>query len=250
MELLEGIRVVAELPVIYLPDINYIVLADTHLGFEEEMAGSGVFVPRFQLRKLMDILETVFSEISPKGVIIAGDFKHQFSGLGRVERRELSIALSYLNSKVDEVVVVRGNHDNYLPLLRRKHEFELTEEVRVGRYLIVHGHKELPEVTNKDVGWSILVFAHEHPSITLRDTLGVVGKFPCFLTGKLPNGREFITLPAVGAYQTGSKVTLDPSTYLSPILKKVDLTTVRPFVVDEDVGIFELPQLGELLDFM
>ena len=65
------------------------------------------------------------------------------------------------------------------------------------------------------------------------------------------DGRKIVTLPAVGIYQTGSKVTLSRDTYLSPILKDdVVIEDLRPIIVDEEVGVFELPPLAELLDFM
>ncbi len=249
MELLPGVEVVAELPVIYLRELKVLILADTHIGFEEEMAEKGVFIPAFQLRRVLGILEESLNLVDVDKVVIAGDFKHRFSGLGRAERRELSEVLTYLLPKVNEVIVVRGNHDNYLPLLKRRFPFEIVNELLLGKYLIVHGHRPLNEVQSDE--WEILIFGHEHPSITLRDSIGTIGKFSCFLVGKLEDGRDFLTLPAVGAYQTGSRITLDRSTYLSPILKEnADLESVRPVIVDEEVGLFELPPLSEFLDFM
>ncbi len=248
MELVEGVEVVNELPVIYLREYGALVLADTHLGFEEEMAESGMFVPSFQLGRVMKILREAVEAVNPRTAVIAGDFKHMFSKLGRVERRELAEVLTYLLPRVDEVIVVRGNHDNYLPLLRRKFSFKIVDYLLIGRYLIVHGHKDLPEGVE---GWDTLIFGHEHPSITIRDSIGVIGKFPCFLLGELRDGRRFLTLPAVGAYQTGSRVTLDRETYLSPILRhRAVLEGVRPVIVDDEVGLFELPPLSEFLDLL
>ncbi len=248
MELVEGVSVVSELPAVYIHDFNTLIIADTHIGFEEEMAEKGVYIPSFQLNRVMEVLRESLELTRAKRVVIAGDFKHRFSGLGRVERRELTEVLTYLLPRVDEVIVVRGNHDNYLPILKRKFPFEIVDYLRIGRYLIIHGHKELPENVE---GWDILIFGHEHPSITLRDSIGTIGKFPCFLVGRLSDGRKFITLPAVGAYQTGSRITLDRGTYLSPILRNdVVLEDIRPVIVDEEVGLLELPPLSEFLDFL
>ncbi len=248
MELVEGVEVVDELPAIYLRGHGVLVLADTHLGFEEEMAESGVYIPPFQLGRVMRVIKEAVEGVEPKTVVIAGDFKHIFSRLGRVERRELAEVLTYLLPRVDDVIVVRGNHDNYLPLLRRKFPFKIVDHLLVGRYLIIHGHKDIPEGVGE---WDTLIFGHEHPSITIRDSIGVIGKFPCFLIGELADGRRFVTLPAVGAYQTGSRITLDRDTYLSPILKRrAVLERVRPVIVDEEVGLFELPPLSEFLDLL
>ncbi len=248
VELTSGVEVVSNLPVIYLRSFKVLILADTHLGFEEEMAEKGMYIPRFQLRRLMEVLEQSLSLVNVREVVIAGDFKHRFSGLGKIERRELVEVLTYLQSRVDRIVVVRGNHDNYLPLLRRKFNFELVEYYRLGRYLIIHGHKK---VGLEEGSWDVLIMGHEHPSIVLRDSVGVVGKFPCFLVGRLLNGKELITLPAVGAYQTGSKVTLSRDTYLSPIIKEdAVIEDLRPVIIDEEAGILELPPLNQLADYI
>lgn len=248
MEIVEGIEVVRELPAVIIRQARALVIADTHLGFEEEMAKRGVFIPRFQLRRVLNVLEEAIDEVSPELVVIAGDFKHMFSGLGRLERRELLEVITFVLSNVGSLVVVRGNHDNYLPLLQRKLNFDIVDGLTLGRYLIVHGHKPIRDLKGK---WEVLIFGHEHPSIRIRDALGTVGRFSCFLTGRLANGKRFVTLPAVGAYQTGSRVTLNRETYLSPILREqVDLNIVKPVIVDEDVGLFELPPLAELLDFI
>lgn len=247
LEIAEGVEVVEELPVIYLRKHKTLVFADTHIGFEEEMASQGIYVPSFQLMKVMDILEKALEARDVSKVVIAGDFKHIFSGLGDSERRELSKIITYLLPQVDDLIVVRGNHDNYLPILQRKFPFEIVDHYLVGNILIIHGHKPIPDVE----GWDTLIFGHEHPSIVIRDSLGTVGKYSCFLRGRLKNGKYFITLPAVGAYQTGSRVTLSRDTYISPILRDYAvLEEIEPVIVDDEVGLLELPKLRELADLI
>jgi metallophosphoesterase superfamily enzyme len=69
--------------------------------------------------------------------------------------------------------------------------------------------------------------------------------------GELKDGRKLITLPAVGAYQTGSKVTTARDTYLSPILRdEAIIEKLKPIIVDEEIGLFELPTLSELMDLI
>jgi len=246
-ELANGVEVVGELPVIHLRKYKAVILADTHIGFEEEMAEKGVFIPRFQKRKLINLLEEVINITNPEAVVIAGDFKHKFNELGRIERIELSEVIKFVLSRVSRLIVVKGNHDNYLPILTRKFNFEIRDYIVFNDVLIVHGHRELPQ----DVKAGVIIMGHEHPSISVRDPLGSIGRFPCFLIGNLVSGEVLITLPAVGAYQTGSKVTLSKETYLSPILREQTvLEELRPVIVDEEVGVLELPPLKELHDYM
>ncbi|MEM4519504.1 MAG: metallophosphoesterase [Sulfolobales archaeon] len=246
-EVISGVEVINELPVIYLRKFRMALLADTHIGFEEEMAEKGIYIPRFQKKRLMGILEEVFNTVDVDSLVIVGDFKHKFDELGRIERIELNEIIRYVLSRVSKFVVVRGNHDNYLSVLTRKFNFEFVEELVIDDFLVVHGHNELP----KELKTKYVIMGHEHPAITVRDSLGSVGRFQCFLIGETIQGTQVITLPAVGAYQTGSKVTLDRNTYLSPILRdEVVLEDLRPIIIDEDVGILELPSLKDLYDML
>ncbi len=253
IELISGIEVVNNLPLVYIRKYKALILADTHIGYEEDMAEKGIFIPSFQLRNVMEVINEAFNLVDVDKVIIAGDLKHKFDSLGRQERRELSRLLTELLTRVDELIVVRGNHDNFLPLLQRKFNFKIVNEYLLGDMLIIHGHKDLRDhiasIGNK---WKVLIMGHEHPSITLRDELGVVGRFPCFLLGGLRNlNKSVLVLPAVGAYQTGSKVTLSPDTYLSPVIRdEVNIGEIRPVIVDREVGVMELPPLKYLFDLI
>jgi len=250
LELVPGVEVVAELPVVYIRSYKAVILADVHIGYEEEVSLKGGYIPRFQLRHSQKILEEVFGQVRAERIIFAGDLKHLFNTLGRVERIELLQLLNYVKRYVDEVVVVRGNHDNFLPAMKRWVEFNIVESYLAHPYLIIHGHKplnpsELPQQ------WDYLIMGHEHPSIALRDPIGVIGKFSCFLVGDTTIGKKLIVLPAVGAYQTGSKVTLSKDTYLSPVIRDYAvIESLKPVVVGADVGVLEFPTLGELYDIV
>lgn len=252
LELVEGLEIVGELPVAYARKYKTIILADTHIGFEEEITSKGGYIPRFQLKNTLRTLEEAFSVVSAEKVVFAGDLKHLFGTLGRMERQELIELLGYIKKHVAEVIVVRGNHDNFLPIMKRWIEFEIVESYMSPPYLIVHGHKPLGDEL-KSSDWQYLIMGHEHPSIALRDPIGVVGKFSCFLVGDtlLSGGRKVVVLPAVGIYQTGSRVTLSKDTYLSPVIKEdVIIESLRPIVVGPDIGVVEFPRLGDLFDLM
>jgi len=250
MELAENVVIAGSTPVIYIKSINAIVFADSHLGFEEEMARHGLYLPNYQLKKLLEVLNRVFREVKPKRIIIAGDVKHCFSSLSRQERYELSELFNYLTSITSEVIVVRGNHDNYLPLIARKYNVEIIRDYIVEKgILITHGHKDM-DLDNTD--FRVLIMGHEHPSISLRDELGCTVKFSCYLVAPMiDSDRKVIVLPASGVYQSGTSITLDKSNYLSPIIKRyVDLENAKPYIIDEDLGVIELPELKAIQDLI
>ena len=253
LELMPGIMIPGPFPVVYLKNSRALVFADAHLGFEEEMAAHGLFLPRIQKKKLLEVLETVLGTVDVEWIVIAGDIKHQFGQLGRVERRELFDVLDFLSSRVNRVTIVRGNHDNYLPLvLRRYSNVELVEDYLVvgEEVLVLHGHKDvLPSNTGN---YKLIIMGHEHPSLGLRDKLGYLIKYPCFLYTQLKNSEtKLLVLPAIGAYQTGTSVSLEPSAYLSPIMRnKVLLNESKPIVYDSELGLLEFPKLETLFNVL
>ncbi len=252
MEILPGVVIPGSFPLVYLRESKVLVFADAHLGFEEEMASHGLFLPRIQKKKLLEILESVLSIVDVEWVVVAGDIKHQFGQLGRIERKELSEVLNFLSQHVSRVTIVRGNHDNYLPLVLRRYEnVKLVEDYTViDDILVLHGHKDvLPENIDQ---YKLVVMGHEHPSLGLRDKLGYLIKYPCFLYTKLRNsGTRVLVLPATGAYQTGTTVGLEPSAYLSPIMRnRVVLEESKPIVYDSELGLLEFPKLETLFEVL
>ena len=252
LEVVPGVLIPGPFPVVYIRNSKTLVFADAHLGFEEEMASHGLFLPRIQKKKLLEILEKVFSIVDIEQIVIAGDLKHQFGQLGRIERRELFDVLDFLSQRVSRVTIVRGNHDNYLPLvLRRYSNVNLIEDyVVVEDILILHGHRDvLPEDTSS---YKLIIMGHEHPSLGLRDKLGYLIKYPCFLHTRLKDtNTSLLILPAIGAYQTGTSISLEPSAYLSPIMRnKVVLGESKPIVYDSELGLLEFPKLETLFEVL
>ncbi len=246
MELVEGIEVVGSLPMLYVRSVKTLIFADSHLGFEEEMSEKGIYIPRVQLSRLLKMLEEALSLVSPNTVVIAGDVKHIFGKLGRVERQELTSLFEFLRKNSLEVILVRGNHDNFVKPIARKYNIEVVDYYNLTPDIaIVHGHKVFDELQSK-----ILIMGHEHPSISLRDLLGVRVKVPCFLVTSRGNQR-LIVIPASGVYQSGTSVSLDPNSYLSPYLRDINvLKIMKPYALVEGEGVVELPQLQDLVELM
>ncbi len=238
------------LPLLYIEHKRILVFADAHLGFEEEMAKHGLFLPRVQKKNLIKTLSNALTELKVSEIVVAGDIKHQFGQLGRIEARELRELFDFLKDKIDRLVIVRGNHDNFLPLVTKKYDYiHLVEDYYlIEDILVVHGHKKLSLPENKDI--RLIVMGHEHPSLGLRDKLGYLIKYPCFLRAPLRyQSIEVIVLPAIGVYQTGTTITLDESSYLSPIIREeVVLEEAKPIVFDEELGVLEFPELKVLFE--
>lgn len=221
---------------------KYVIIADLHLGFEEYMSKRGVYLPPLQLSRALEILERL---PKTRTLVIAGDIKQSFEGIGKQEKRDVITFLERATAKFDEVILIRGNHDTFIKPILNDFGVELADELVDGDIIIVHGHEMV-----KSEG-RLIIMGHEHPSISLRDQLGVTAKFPCFLHVPLVDGRKALILPPVGAYQSGTNVTLDKRGYLSPIIRELGvLEEAVPYVLEEDLGILEFPKLSLLADMI
>jgi putative SbcD/Mre11-related phosphoesterase len=243
VELFPGVYVLNGVPALYLERYNYIVLADLHFGFEEAMSRQGVFLPRLQLKKIQKIIIKIRNILDARRLIVNGDIKHDFSRLLRSEKVETAKFLkTTFDAGFEEVIVVRGNHDNYIGPIIRNLGGEFVEELTLGNILITHGHKRLDKSDFED----IIIIGHEHPSISVSIG-GLRAKFPALLVIPRTDGGFIIVLPAAGAYQTGNSVTLDRSSYLSPIVREVGvIEEMKPVIVDEKEGTIVLPKLSLL----
>ena len=224
---------------LYLEDIETLVVADLHLGYEQALSERGIHLPPIQLRQIRKILNIMITEVKPSNLIIAGDVKHEFGSALRQEWSEVIDLFEWLKALGIKSHVVRGNHDNFLIPILKKLEVPLHDPYyKVGRYLFIHGHKPLsPEAYAQDV--ELIIMGHEHPAVLISDELGIRLKFKCFLRGQIDD-KELIVLPAISPLMPGTEVNIiDGRRILSPILLQVNLDYFRVYVVDMTAGIFD-----------
>ncbi len=190
---------------LYLEEYDTAVMADFHLGFEDVMASKGLFLPRIQKKYIFSFLESVFEKYSPKRMVIVGDLKHEFSKNMPQEWNEIEEIIDYITAN-SELILIRGNHDNYLKTILSRRGLELHNHYRIGKFLFIHGDKKFDLE-----GDSVVVMGHEHPSVSIRDDVFAVIKMPCFLVSN-----KIIVLPAVSPYASGNDLT--KGDFISPLL--------------------------------
>jgi len=243
MIIFEGIETINGFPAVYLKDLNAIAIADLHLGYELALAEQGIFIPQVQLKEILKDLSGIFKLVKPRKLIIVGDVKHEFGEASFQEWREVKKLVAYLKKKVEEIILVRGNHDNYLLNITSKLGIEVFDPFYLEKGVcFVHGHKkvELPQ-------FKILIIAHEHPSLVLKEGYDRV-KIPCLLYGRMKSGKNFICLPAFSSWASGTNVNVvSREELLSPILKEdVEFEKLIPVGLDKEVGALKFPELGKL----
>jgi putative SbcD/Mre11-related phosphoesterase len=241
----KDVEVAGDLPGLVLKNRGILVVADLHIGYEQALQRQGIYIPRSTYVKTKQAMSEMIEKARPEKIVILGDVKHEFGVPSSQEWVEVKDLLRWLLDMGLKVHVVRGNHDNYIIAILKKFGIELHYPVMVeDSYVMVHGHEPLEEVPE---GAEVLLMGHEHPAITVRDSLGVKRKFKCFLRGSW-RGLLVVVLPALSPLASGSTMNECPQgLLLSPMLKEsVDVDSFKPIVVEPGAGVYEFPELGKL----
>jgi len=231
---------------LYFRDKGLLTIADLHVGYEEALAEQGIHIPVSQYPKMKKILSRMIDAVEPEKIVIVGDVKHEFGSALRQEWVETLDLLDFLKERVNEVIVVRGNHDNYLiPILKRKEVPLYDPNYVYENVLFLHGHKPVNMDLFKE-NIEIIVMGHEHPAIALRDELGVKIKFKCLLKGVFEEKSLFV-LPVFSPLMTGTEINLiDKDRLLSHLLKIADLENFNAYITDLEAGIYYFGKIGFL----
>lgn len=237
---LDRIEIIEPYPAIYIPEVSAIVIADLHLGYEGIMAEQGVFIPKVQFKKELTMLKKIIEKKQAERIVINGDLKHEFSETSYHEFKEVSDLLGFLKDKFKEVIVVKGNHDNFVARVTKRFDIALHDQLELGDFHLFHGHR-IPEKFREEI-----IIAHEHPAIALFDEIGAKEKIDCFLFGETGN-RKITVLPAFSPLAYGSEVNLIPSSeLLSPVLRAANVEKMRAIGISEETGCLDFGELGKL----
>ncbi|HTY47704.1 MAG TPA: metallophosphoesterase [Methanomassiliicoccales archaeon] len=233
LEIIPGLLISNDLCAL-LPTESTAVIADLHLGYESVLEDSGLHLPRMQTERMKETLTRIIERHSPKRFIILGDLKHEFSRNLAQEWSEVRALLSLLQDQGD-VIVVRGNHDNYLATIASKLGVTMKDKCEVGGVHFVHGHEDCDDRP--------LVIGHEHPSVRLYDDIGACVKMPCFV--HVPQER-IVVMPAFSPLARGTDFTgISSEGTMSPVLQRGDLSGAVAYACSE-IGLLPLGLLSRL----
>ncbi|MDX1534791.1 MAG: metallophosphoesterase, partial [Thermoplasmata archaeon] len=142
VQVLPGVKATRDFA-LYLEDEKALVISDLHLGYEGAVRRQGVSLPRFQKKHMIERLDHLLDRYAPERLVVAGDFKHEFSRNLREEWSEVTDVLNFLERKV-EPVLVRGNHDNFLASITSRKGLKLHEPAYdLKGFTVAHGHQEV-----------------------------------------------------------------------------------------------------------
>ena len=242
-----GFETIDNLPALYHPELDLLVISDIHLGLEGTMTADGNYVPKFQLDELLDDIGAAQEFTEASRILVNGDLKNEFSTSRYTERSEITDLLEFLGQKFEEIVIVRGNHDTFLDSIAEDHEIELKNYYIEKSILFTHGHISINELDLEEE-FETVVIGHEHPSLALKDDVGIKEKIRCFLYGETREGKNIIVLPAFAKVSGGNDMNHTPQhKLLSPILRdQVDFKSLKALGVSREGGMFEFPEIRKL----
>jgi DNA ligase-associated metallophosphoesterase len=168
---------------IYLPSEDTLLVADLHLEKGSSFARHGQFLPPYDTRETLQVLNEVVQRLDPRRVVALGDSFHDIGGperLGNDERASLEEV-----QKGRDWTWVLGNHDHKLP---DSLSGSVTDELEVGGLILRH---------EPQAGAVGEVAGHYHPvgKVVMR---GRATRRRCFLTDATR-----CIMPAIGAYTGG-----------------------------------------------
>ena len=146
-----------------------LLIADPHLGWEMSLQEKGIHIPS-QTPKILNKLTAIITEYKPKQLVILGDVKYTVVSSELGEWHDIPDFFAKLLGYVDDIAIVRGNHDANLESLLPENVKLLpaTGEV-IGDVGVFHGHKWPSPAL---LGCKTLVMGHLHPVVVFRDPIG------------------------------------------------------------------------------
>lgn len=208
-----------------------LVIADVHIGYEEALNKQGILVPRLQFDEIVKRIEGIFGILKNKKIeriVVNGDLKHEFGAISEQEWRNTLKFLDLLAKHCNEIVLVKGNHDNILGPIAKKRNVNIVDSIGIGKVLVAHGDK-IPVIKSYD----IIIIGHEHPAISIKEG-SRIETYKCFLKGKY-KGKNLIVQPSFNPIIEGTNILRDE--ILSPLLQQ-NLDNFEVYVVEDKVYNF------------
>ena len=146
-----------------------LAIVDLHIGWEIALSQKGIHVPT-QTPKLLKKLIPLISTHKPEKLLILGDVKHTVATAEMGEWQDIPDFFNELKKQIQEILIIRGNHDGNLePLLPENIKILPATGLTIGEVGFFHGHRWPSPSLLK---CKTLVMGHVHPVVAFRDPAG------------------------------------------------------------------------------
>lgn len=224
-------------PALLLKEKKLLVIADLHIGIENELRENGLMVPS-QTKTMEQRLISILTTHSINDIILLGDIKHTIPSSTNQERTDVKHFLHSIQS-YGTLHVLPGNHDGNIDrFLPQDILFHSSDGFVFEGIGFTHGHRRPSiEVMQCDQ----VIIGHSHPTVMLTDRLGYRTFEQCWLRGppfldvleqKYPTSptSEILLMPAFNPLCGGVAVNKDP--LLGPFGSLIDVDNAEVYLLD------------------
>ncbi|OYT25456.1 MAG: metallophosphoesterase [Thermoprotei archaeon ex4572_64] len=220
---------------------KYLVIADTHVGYEIELLSHGIKIPSQTDKIVNSIIENVERERT-HGLIVLGDVKHELPTLQESYREVISF-LQKLSERLEKIILVMGNHDGGLDKVLQKLNLKnvtlhdsrgfILETSNGKKILMLHGNSK-PKIEDFE-RCDAMIMGHTHPAIVLQDSTGYIVKEPIIM--KLTIDKKVLAKRMFGTESEGKELPIivlpvsHPSTIGVNIMQIILRREVKTFTI-------------------
>jgi putative SbcD/Mre11-related phosphoesterase len=230
IEIMPGVRASNDRCLI-LDDGPTVIIGDLHIGYEKALESEGIFLPRVNTDSIRDSLNRIICVYEPKRIVLLGDIKHDFARPPYECRLGVTRLIRMLTDAA-EVIVVKGNHDNFLQNILSDLDMQAYDHIDIAGFRLEHGHA--------DSGVRPVIIGHEHPSVRISGAMSGSVKLQCFLHSE---DDGVLVIPPFSPFSSGNDISEE--SFMSDACKKADMERAQVYGISE-IGMIRLGFLGDL----
>ncbi len=232
-----SIQPIQDQPALFIKNKKILVIADLHIGIEEELKEYGLHSGS-QNKKLIKKIDLIVKKYKPKDIILLGDIKHNIPTSTFQERKDVKKFLDKINTYA-KIHIIPGNHDgNISKLTPSEISIHPSSGLIIDKIGFIHGHrwpnKEIFECQN-------IIMAHTHPTVMLKDRMEFKTYESCWIKTKfivkklkekysLENNPNLLIMPAFNPLCGG--LAINKEGIVGPIAKIADIKNSKIFLLD------------------
>lgn len=232
VEVEPGLRVTNDRCIIF-DEERVLVIGDLHLGYEKALEDEGMYLPRMNTESIRESLNRLIEKYEPKEIVLLGDIKHDFKR-AKYEGKEEVRAVVRLIADAAKVVIVKGNHDNYVQNIVADMGIPVVDYVDIRGYRLEHGHI--------DSGKRPVIIGHEHPSVKISGALSGGIKMQCFMYARKEG---VLVIPPFSFLSSGTDFAMSGDDFMSDACRGADMDDAELYGISE-LGLIDLGALSEV----
>ncbi|MEK6858663.1 MAG: metallophosphoesterase [Nanoarchaeota archaeon] len=216
------------------------VVGDLHLGYDEGLRSSGVFIVSNLFEETKKELTSLLEKAGQVDeIILLGDLKHIFGQILTSEWKEIFAIIELLRMYCSKIIFIKGNHDVIMEPIAKRYGVLLYDYYLLGNCAFLHGDRDFPEIYDAKI--TCWVVGHAHPAISIQE--GVKNeKYKCFLV-VLYKRKKVIVLPSFFPGSQGIDIKLQDLGLIWPL----DVKRGRVFVVNDTQEVLDFGALETIL---